>query len=158
MMKRRTGLIIAAALTAFILVFVGAVVRQFTTDSSIPAQAAVPEVAASQPQPAAAPFAPMIAPDSTSPSAAAPSASTQDYPVSPEQAAQLATTVAPPSAQVVRTPELVDYNGTVAYEVPFDGGNVYVDVTSGQILGSTLPTRARGGEHEQHEHEQYEHE
>ena len=150
MMKRRTGLMIAAALTAFILVFIGAVARLFTPDSSAPAQAAAQEVEAAQP-PAA-----LSAPASES---AATSAPAQAYPISPDQASQQASTVAPPGAQMLRAPELVDYNGTVAYEVPFDGGNVYVDANTGQVLGSTLPTRARRGEHESdhHEHDRSDH-
>ena len=35
-------------------------------------------------------------------------------------------------------PSLVDLNGTVAYEVNFDTGKIYIDANSGNILGDTI--------------------
>lgn len=54
--------------------------------------------------------------------------------VSPEQASQLASEVALGGAQLTGTPELVNYEGTVAYEVPFSAGNIYIDATTGNLL------------------------
>jgi uncharacterized membrane protein YkoI len=125
-MKRRTALMIAAALTAFVLVLLGAVAGQLIAQRGDTAQAAGPESGATQPQPAAAP-----------------SDTPQSEPVSPERAIQQALAVAPPNAQPLRAPELVDLQGTVAYEVPFADGNVYIDATTGQVLSSSLPTRRR---------------
>jgi hypothetical protein len=57
----------------------------------------------------------------------------ETYAVSPDQAvsAALAST---PGASLVQQPRLVSFNGTIAYEVPLDRGNVYIDATSGQVL------------------------
>ena len=62
------------------------------------------------------------------------------YAILPDQAAAIASKVA---GQVVQaTPRLVNYNGTAAYEVVFQSGNVYVDANSGSVLynGAVAPT------------------
>lgn len=160
MLNQRTALMIAAALTAGLLVLIGSVTRHISLGGSESEPVAAPEVVAAASQPTAAPSA---SPSAPTPEQAAPA---QEYPVSPEQAIWQAVAVAPPQAQVLRAPELVDLQGTVAYEVPFDSGNVYVDATTGQVLASSIPTgTARVGhetesyEHDHHaEHESEEHE
>lgn len=54
------------------------------------------------------------------------------YPVTKEMAMSVAFQAA--GDYPLSEPELVDYNGTVAYEVKFQNGNIYVDATTGQIL------------------------
>jgi len=54
------------------------------------------------------------------------------YPILPDQAAAIASNA---SGEVVQsTPRLVNYNGSVAYEVTFTNGKVYVDANSGSVL------------------------
>lgn len=54
--------------------------------------------------------------------------------VSAEQAVQLAQEAAANGAQLNGQAELVDFEGTVAYEVPFDQGKIYIDATTGEVL------------------------
>jgi hypothetical protein len=70
------------------------------------------------------------------------------YPVSADDAAQIALTNVP-GAALAGEPRLVNVNGTIAYEVVLDRGYVYVDANSGQVLynsagGQTQPNRRRG--------------
>ena len=69
------------------------------------------------PQPAPAPAAPAFA-------------------VSADQAAGIALGVAAPGANLTKTPELVSFQGTPAYEVILDKGTVYVDAQSGAVLAN----------------------
>jgi uncharacterized membrane protein YkoI len=54
--------------------------------------------------------------------------------ISPEQAGQLASEVALGGALPTGLPELVNYEGAVAYEVPFSAGNIYLDASTGALL------------------------
>ncbi len=55
-------------------------------------------------------------------------------------AAQKAAQAVAGDAAPIKAPELVDYEGKVAYEVGFDKGNVYVDASSGVVLmNETVP-------------------
>ncbi len=74
--------------------------------------------------------------------------------------AMSAAVLAAPGATVLRTPELVDFRGTVAYEVKLDVGLIYVDANSGAVLynsalsAQTLATsHSEGGDHEEFENE-----
>ncbi|HBF41860.1 MAG TPA: hypothetical protein DDW19_08905 [Anaerolineaceae bacterium] len=66
--------------------------------------------------------------------------SSAEYPVTEEMAKSIAFQVA--KDYPLEDPELVNYNGTVAYEVKFKNGNIYVDAMTGQILfnGLTQPS------------------
>jgi len=55
------------------------------------------------------------------------------YPITPDLAVYLALSVAPGS-YLVKNPELVNFQGVVAYEVTLNSGRVYVDANNGQIL------------------------
>lgn len=55
------------------------------------------------------------------------------YPISPEAASVIALLSAPGSI-LQKTPDLVDYQGTVAYEVALNRGLVYVDASTGTVL------------------------
>jgi hypothetical protein len=124
--------ITAAALTAFVLVIAGGV-------------AAV----VSQPQ--------AVAAEATALPTAAPTEAAS-VAVSPDMARAIALAAAP-GATVQRDPELVIYQGAVAYEVALNSGAVYVDANSGVVLANTAvaqPQQPRFGEGEDDEHEEHE--
>jgi hypothetical protein len=55
------------------------------------------------------------------------------YSVSPDDAANIALSSVPGST-LLQQPRLVNFNGTVAYEVSLDRGYVYIDASSGQVV------------------------
>jgi uncharacterized membrane protein YkoI len=67
------------------------------------------------------------------------------YPISAEQAGSIALSNAP-GASLLQEPQLVNLQGTSAYEVLLDRGQVFVDATSGQVLydGTTSGRQRRG--------------
>ena len=65
-----------------------------------------------------------------SPAAADPAA-TQ---FSPEHAAEVADSAALSGATRTGEPALVNFEGSVAYEIPYDYGNIYVDATTGDLI------------------------
>ncbi len=119
--------------------------------------AAIQAAQAAQAQAAAPPPAPA---SSAERAQAAP-----QFPVTPEQAVQVAQSVAN-GAALTGQPELVLFEGTPAYEVPFDRGFIYVDANTAAVLyNGTVPPppppQTGGGEQEAHEddeHEEREHE
>ncbi|MFN8423775.1 MAG: hypothetical protein U0470_10485 [Anaerolineae bacterium] len=85
--------------------------------------------------------------------------------VGPEAAAQVALGAAQ-GAIVLQAPELVNFQGTAAYEVVTNAGSIYVDALSGRLLFSGAASSAAngggggggGGGRERGEHEGGEHE
>jgi uncharacterized membrane protein YkoI len=75
------------------------------------------------------------------------------YAVSPNMAISTALTVTPGTV-LLREPELVNFQGTVAYEVTLDRGQVYVDANNGQVLYNGAVATAGGG-HDDHENEDH---
>jgi len=78
--------------------------------------------------------------------------------ISPQDALMVVATLAP-RAKLLSLPELVNYQGTVAYEVKLDAGVVYVDANTGTVLyngtaqvQTSVQTRSFD-EDEEHEHE-----
>jgi uncharacterized membrane protein YkoI len=62
-------------------------------------------------------------------------ASVQDQNViSTDEALQIALDTVISSAVLDGEPELVDFEGAVAYEVPFKQGNLYIDAATGEVL------------------------
>jgi uncharacterized membrane protein YkoI len=55
------------------------------------------------------------------------------YTISSDDAANIALSSVP-GASIAQQPRLVDFNGTVAYEVQLNAGYVYVDAQSGQVI------------------------
>lgn len=53
---------------------------------------------------------------------------------SPELATEVADDSALSGATRTGEPALVNFEGTVAYEVPYDYGNIYVDATTGELI------------------------
>jgi uncharacterized membrane protein YkoI len=84
------------------------------------------------------------------------------YAVSPQSAAAVAVNSAPGSS-LMSTPSLVNFQGTVAYEVLLDTGPVYVNANTGAVLynGAASPVYStqqtsgghEGGEDNEHEGE-----
>jgi hypothetical protein len=69
--------------------------------------------------------------------ATAPSAGEQNavgVQISAQQALEVASGSAIVGAQLAGEPQLVNFEGAVAYEVPFDIGNIYIDATTGELL------------------------
>ena len=142
-------LIIAGALSAFALVFLGSVFAKMQERSvaenhptaQLPAQQfGAPSDGGAQLASAPSALAPVQAANTPSlsnpqnPSTTPPAPSTR---MSSAQAQQLAQQ-AQPSARVQGTPELVRYGGRLAYEVPFVQGKIYVNAENGAILGNSM--------------------
>lgn len=118
-MSGRTKRILAAATAAIILVLIGIVVANRPGST---ATTPAPEVAAPQP-------------------ASATAGQADTFPVSSDQAGSIALSSAP-GAAITGAPMLVTYQGAIVYEVPLDSGMVYVDATSGQVVGDTATSAA----------------
>lgn len=145
-MSQKTALLIAAGLTAFVLVMIGGVVaRVIAAGPSTDLTAVQSSPTADQIGPASLP-----APATASPTSEA-------YPISSQLAATIALNLAP-GAQVLKSPELVNFQGVAAYEVSLDRGLVYVDASSGQVIYDGVQLFRQGrlfgeGGHERDEHE-----
>jgi uncharacterized membrane protein YkoI len=135
MMNQRMTLVLAGALTAFVVVLMAGVgltvaAKSLTTTNAAAQQSQAPD-AAVQPQ--------------------SPASNAINVQLTPGQAAAVARGVAP-NAKLVSAPQLVNFQGTVAYEVGLNQGNVYVDANSGKVLlnsaatNSAAPARIGGGE------------
>lgn len=60
--------------------------------------------------------------------------------ITPEKASEIAQKVVESGQTVLKTPELVSFEGKAAYEVIFKKGSVYVDAQSGNVLfNATVP-------------------
>ncbi len=91
--------------------------------------------------PAAAPVSASAAPGS----AALPAAPT--FAVTPDRAAQIAMATAP-GASINGTPELVDFQGIISYEVNTTVGLIYVDANTGAVVfnsAAQVPVQGSGG-------------
>jgi uncharacterized membrane protein YkoI len=120
---------------------------QAAYDEQAAAQAAANQAAARTTTVAARPAAPAAQP------AAAPAVA-----VFADAAAGIATKVAGGNKTIVLAPELVLFQGRVAYEVVFKHGRIYVDANNGQVLFNGTVNRASnqtassappsGGEHD----------
>jgi len=77
--------------------------------------------------------------------------------ISPQDALMVAATLVP-RARLLSLPELVNYQGTVAYEVRLDVGVIYVDANTGAVLyngtaqAQTSAQTRSFREDEEHEH------
>ncbi len=144
-MTQRMTLLIAGAITAFMLVLVGGVAVSIAGKSTAAAQTETQGQVQSMPT-----------------VSAQPTSAPQTGALSPDIAAQVALNVAP-GAGLTRTPELVDYQGTLAYEVLLDQGTVYVNANTGGILYngaaqiiSAPGQNSIGGGYEEHEGREHE--
>jgi len=175
-MKHKVALIVAASLTAFLLVFGGAIAGRLTQAkaiSSAPAPTA-DEIQSLYAQREAQyqarldeanqalndAYAQLDAVKSANVSASVvdPSQGTANSTVNlSPQDAMLIAFLANPQSRIVRMPDLVNFQGTVAYEVTLDQGVVYIDANDGTVLynGAAQTTSVQsptfGGEHEEQE-------
>ncbi len=131
-MKQRNLMLIAEGLTAFILVMVGGVAAiQLPKEAAAPAESSV------------ALAAPVVAEQGA------------NGRISTVLAATIAKNVAPGAVQQ-KSPELVLFEGTEAYEVVTDLGNVYVDATTGEVLNNGTAAAMMGyGEEEEYEEDEH---
>jgi len=163
-MSQKTMLVLAASLTAFVLVITGGVFARVSDASASGDLAAVinPTVRDLWNQREAAYWSlinqanqRLQAGNAPSPmaGAATPPGQVFSAAVSPNQAAMLALLSAP-GATLTRQPELVSYEGIPAYEVATTYGFVYIDATTGSVLydgGSQMQVAATSGEWEDNE-------
>jgi uncharacterized membrane protein YkoI len=183
---QRKALLLAAALSGFTLVLVGAVAGRIVLD---PLRSATVPTAMTLPTPPptpgpdpvvqalldqrAAEYQTMIqqandrlaqanrqlrqAYSAAAVAADRPAAPPPTY-LSAERAAQIAALVAP-GASLAQMPELVNFQGVAAFEVVLDAGTLYIDAASGQVLYNGVATMvaASGGGGGGGEHE-HEHE
>jgi uncharacterized membrane protein YkoI len=156
-MSQRTGLIIAVMLTAFVLVVGGAVVGRITQQEKPPAETAVVQQLAVQQlmeRESAYQDLARLANERLqqaytklqlqSQTQAQVTATTPAFLFSPEQAANIALQAAP-GAALSSIPELVNFQGIMAYKVTLNTGIMYIDANSGQVLynGTTPPVSVR---------------
>lgn len=148
-LTRKLALLLAAGLTAFTLVAAGALISynaaqpqaaaaqtqaQTQTQSQVqqPAAATAPDTLTSAQQTNNAAQNPGDQAQAQTATGNVPAAAPA-YPISAEQAASLALQAAPTSF-LQTTPMLVNFDGTVAYEVGLDQGQVYINATTGEVL------------------------
>ncbi len=168
-MTQRTALILAAALTAFVLVLIGAVaVHAAQAQAALAAVPAVPATvdpsvrALIQERDAAYQKLIQQANDQLQQAYQQEQALSQQlaqaqaqiqqlqnssspYAVSPEVAGWIGLDIAP-GARLMRTPELVNFQGMTVYEVVLDAGTVYVDANSGRVVFARAARSRDGGE------------
>ncbi|MFN8441695.1 MAG: PepSY domain-containing protein [Caldilineaceae bacterium] len=125
-MSQRTALFLSALITGFILVTVSIVSQGVNAlaalnDTSATADAALINNTNVRVQPLPTPI----------------------YQLGSDEAAQIAQKLAP-TAKLQGTPELVNFQGTVAYEVVLDQGKVYVDANNGKVLSNGLAVATVG--------------
>ncbi len=180
-MNPKWTLLFAGGLTAFVLVVVGAVAGRAAAQGASPGQtptAIDPSIQAQLDQRDAAyqqtidqanqqleqayqeiaTLQAQAAPTATE----APSSVADSYPISADLAVGLALNLSP-GARLQRWPELVDFQGTVAWEVVLDKGTMYLDAANAVLLYNGTATAAvssssgggggGGGEHEGGENE-----
>lgn len=143
-MNQKFALALAGVLTAFFLVMVGSIATMIIV------------------QPAA------TQPTITQPIQSQPiltgqiniAANTISTKLNSDQAAQIAMNTSPRST-LTTTPELVDYQGIVAYEVKLNNATLYIDANTGKVLANsnsnttvTQTRTTRNGEREHSEHEE----
>ncbi|MGD0173898.1 MAG: PepSY domain-containing protein [Anaerolineales bacterium] len=142
-MSQRIALFLSVALTAFVLVFIGAAISIRQWGQAATASPTLDPQLLAQLQEREATYQAMIDqanaqlqatdPAASATSTLAPEPTATQYPVSPDLAIYLAQSAAP-NSYLVRLPELVSFQGAVAYEVTFNTGKIYIDANSGQIL------------------------
>lgn len=185
-MKPRAALLSAAALTTFLLVLIGGVAARLIAPPPADAETVPPDTAATvDPQLAErdAAYRQQIAQANArlreayarqqqladenarlSQRGTTPAADQVTSPadlVSPQAALEAALRAAPDAGRILGV-ELVEFQGSAAYEIVLDIGTLYIDAHSAQVLyDGTAPTigRARGatgGESDEHERSEHE--
>lgn len=173
-MKQKYVVILATAITAFILVAVGAIIGQAAQSQSVTLTPEVTEVqdlyaqreAEYQARLAEANLAleeayarleAVSVENTPTPTAAV---ETVQASLSPQDAMLIASILLP-NGKIQRIPELVDYQGTVAYEVVLANGLLYIDANTGRVLYNSfsqpqVSVQTRGSHEDDDEHEGHE--
>jgi len=179
-MIKKNALLVASALTAFVLVMIGGVAGRLSASAAASNEEVQTASVSVDPQALAGVLQEregayrqlieqanqiLIADAAATATPAAPT-----YPVSADTAVAIVLTTVR-GAALQSPPELVDYMGAVAYEVSLDRGLVYVDANTGKILANgaipqvvvkTVESSSGGGgggggdhddDHEEHEDE-----
>jgi uncharacterized membrane protein YkoI len=141
-MKPKTTLLVSIALTAFILVIIGSVVSSAaarggdgsTLGSDPQIQQAVLEREAAYNQMLEEANSRIAELQAELDNRQDNGAGGAEVNVSPEEAVQIAGDVAASGATSLGDPELVSFEGTTAYEVPYEEGNIYVAADTGEVL------------------------
>lgn len=147
-MKTTTAILVAAALTAFVLVLAGSLVYAVNSKTVSTNSAVQEQVDNTQPNtseqvvektaPTLAPLPQAIPPTNVPPTNVPPTkqpAPAQVKLVSAERASQIALRLVPGSI-LQQPPGLVNYKGTMAYEVLLNIAAVYIDAFSGKVLAN----------------------
>jgi uncharacterized membrane protein YkoI len=158
-MRQRVTFVLAAAVTGFLLVALGGVVGRVVNASASQAAVAPTAELVSAMQGREAVYRQLIAEANArieQAQATGGEPSQLSTPITAAKALLIATSAA--GGRLVRLPELVNVQGTVAWEVVLSSGTFYVNATTGQILASPKPqtvtvVRSSGDDHEEHEHE-----
>ena len=132
-MSRRMAAVIAAIVTGGILIFINLIVQAIQPPDSTAALAGS--------NPVATPVTQTVVPQDVSQnnsSAPAPQTGSTVYSIPADQAVAIALN-SMRGAKLIHAPELVNYQGQVAYEVQLDRGTVYVDANSGRVLTASNP-------------------
>ncbi len=152
-MSQKTGLIIAVILTAFVLVVGGAIIGRTTQPKKTPAETAIVQQQAVQQlmeresayQDLARQANERLQKAYTKLQAQAQATATAPAMVlSAEQAANIVVQMAP-GAALLNVPELVNFQGVMAYRVTLNTGIVVIDANSGQVLFNGITTLASVG-------------
>jgi uncharacterized membrane protein YkoI len=144
-MIKKNALLVASALTAFVLVMIGGVAGRLSASAAASNEEVQTASVSVDPQALAGVLQEregayrqlidqanqiLIAEAAATATPAAPT-----YPVSADTAVAIVLTTVR-GAALQSPPELVDYMGAVAYEVSLDRGLVYVDANTGKILAN----------------------
>jgi hypothetical protein len=176
-MKQKTAIILSIAVTAFLLVITGAVAALATdapTQTAATSEATLPAEVADQIQQREADYLAALEDANAKLEQAyqtieamqteqkpTEAVETTMYPVSPDLAVGLALNLVP-GAKLQKWPELVNFQGTVAYEIILDKGAVYISATDAILLhnGAQANVSSSQGEDDHHDddHEEGEHE
>lgn len=140
-MNQRMALLLATGLSTFLLVTGGAIAGRVTETPPAPTPTAIPtEDIVAVLQQREAEYQRLLAQANaqleqayTQQTAQPTSVPKPEYPISADQAAMIAMGKVP-GATLMSTPDLVNFQGTVAYEVVLNRGKVYVDATTGTVL------------------------
>jgi uncharacterized membrane protein YkoI len=141
-MIRKNALLMAAAITAFVLVLIGGIAGKLSGVASAEegqpssASAAVDEAAlAAAMQEREGAYRQLIDQANQMLAATTEAPEAPAYPVSADTAVAIVLTTVR-GGELQRPPELVDYMGAAAYEVSLVQGLVYVDANTGKILAN----------------------
>jgi uncharacterized membrane protein YkoI len=170
-MNQKLTLTLAAALTAFVLVVGGAVAGRLTQPAAAATPPSVTEVQNLYAQREAEYQARLdeanqalneayaLLDSASTNTASVVEQSQPQIPTFPEvaltpQEAMSAAVIAVPGARILSIPELVDFQGTVAYEVILDLGTVYIDASNGAVLyDGTVYAQSAAPTYNQHDDE-----